>query len=161
MPSLRDIRKRIRSVKNTQKITKAMKMVAAAKLRRAQERMLGARPYAHMIHDVVTRLAAHVGSNDFDKHPLLRAHPNPKKVLLVVITSDRGLAGGFNSNITRRADRFLWEEKSRFTDIKLAVIGRKGRDYFRRSRGDALQEHVGVFDDLTFKRVQDISNAIL
>ncbi|MEW5853893.1 MAG: ATP synthase F1 subunit gamma [Myxococcota bacterium] len=157
MPSLRDIRKRIRSVKNTQKITKAMKMVSAAKLRRAQERLIAARPYANQLHDVVSHLAARVG--DTEKYPLLRSHPHPRKVLLVVITSDRGLAGGFNSNVIRRAERFLWEEKSRYPDIRVAVIGRKARDYFKKGH-PTMQEHVGVFESLTFARAKEIADAI-
>jgi F-type H+-transporting ATPase subunit gamma len=81
--------------------------------------------------------------------------------MLVVITSDRGWAGGFNSNITRRADRFLWEERERYPEIRLAVIGRKGRDYFKRRVGDKMQEHVGIFEDLTFARCKKVAEAIL
>lgn len=160
MPSLRDIRKRIRSVKNTQKITKAMKMVAASKLRRAQENVVAARPYADKLMQVVGQVASRLTPDDLEKFPLARRHPDPKKVLLVVVTSDRGMAGGFNSNIIRRAERFLWEEKARYPDIRLAVVGRKGRDAFRR-QGYTMQEHVGVFEDLSFKRCNDIAQAIL
>ena len=161
MPSLRDIRKRIKTVKNTQKITKAMKMVAASKLRRAQERLVAARPYADKLHEVVGHVAARVGVDDLEAFPLLRHAENPRRVLLVVVTSDRGLAGGFNSNVIRRAERFLWEERERFPEIQLAVIGRKGRDHFRRTRQAALQEHAGVFEDLTFARVRKIADSIV
>src|SRR5580658_6153107 len=99
MPSLRDIKRRITSVKNTQKITKAMKMVAAAKLRRAQEAILAARPYAKNMDKVLASLAARAESQD---HPLLAVRP-PKRVELILLTSDRGLAGAFNSNVIRRA----------------------------------------------------------
>jgi F-type H+-transporting ATPase subunit gamma len=160
MPSLRDIRKRIKSVKNTQKITKAMKMVSAAKLRRAQEALNAARPYADKLMAVMGRVSARMTPDDLEKHPLLRARPDPKKVLLVVMTSDRGMAGAFNSNIIRRAERFLWEEKGRYTEIRVAVIGRKGRDAFRRG-GHNAQEHVGVFEDLNFRRCRAIAEAIL
>ncbi|MBI5494120.1 MAG: ATP synthase F1 subunit gamma [Deltaproteobacteria bacterium] len=160
MPSLRDIRKRIKSVKNTQKITKAMKMVAASKLRRSQEALMAARPYADKLVHVVGHVAARLGPDDLEKFPLLRHHPSPRKVLLVVITSDRGMAGAFNSNIIRRAERFLWEEKERHPEIRLAVIGRKARDAFRRS-GHKAQEHVGVFESLTFARCKEIAASIL
>lgn len=159
MPSLRDTRKRIKSVKNTQKITKAMKMVAAAKLRRAQERLVAARPYSDKLHDVVSRLASRAGALA-QEHPLLRSHPNPRKVLLVIITSDRGLAGGFNANVTRRAERFFWEEKQKYPDIQLAVVGRKGRDAFKRTRPDLI-EHTGVFENLTFERAKAIADDII
>jgi F-type H+-transporting ATPase subunit gamma len=159
MPSLRDIRKRIKSVKNTQKITKAMKMVAASKLRRAQERLVAARPYADKLSDVVSHVAARVGPEEIESLPLLRRVANPKKVLLIVITSDRGLAGGFNSNVLRRAERFLWEEAERFSEIRLATVGRKARDHFRRI-GKQAQEHVGVFEDLTFARCKKIADEI-
>src|SRR4051794_39163577 len=122
MASLRDIRKRIRSVKNTQQITKAMKMVAAAKLRKAQEAIIAARPYAQMLERIIGELAARSGGV---AHPLLQAR-DIKRVELVVLTSDRGLAGGFNSNVLRRASRFLNENGDK--QIRLSTIGRKGHD---------------------------------
>src|SRR5215475_999202 len=105
MPSLIDFRRRIRSVKNTQQITKAMKMVAAAKLRRAQDAIIAARPYAQSLDQMIADLAAR---SEGLAHPLLTARP-ARKVDVIVLTSDRGLAGGFNSNITRRVSRFLYE----------------------------------------------------
>jgi F-type H+-transporting ATPase subunit gamma len=161
MPSLRQTRKRIKSVRNTQKLTKAMKMVSAAKLRKAQERLLATRPYAHQLRDVVARLAARVGALGGEEHPLLRSHDPPRRIMLVVVTSDRGLAGSFNSNITRRAERFLAEEAHRFEAVQLSVIGRKGRDHFRRTRTGSLQEHVGVIDNLVFPRVREIAESIV
>jgi len=158
MASLRDIRKRIKSVKNTQKITKAMKMVAAAKLRRAQERLVAARPYSDKLHAVVSHLALRIGG-DVENHALLRKHANPRKVLLVVITGDRGLAGGFNSNVMRRAERFLWEEKPKYEEIRVAVVGKKGRDALKRS-GREFHEHVGVLENLTFSKAKEIADAI-
>ena len=120
MASLRDIRKRIRSVRNTQQITKAMKMVAAAKLRKAQDAILSARPYAQMLDHIISEV---VGRAEWLAHPLLVARPL-KKVELVVITSDRGLAGGFNSNVLRRALRFFYDQQPSYGKIEISTIGR-------------------------------------
>src|ERR1700691_1849420 len=112
MPSLIDIRRRIRSVKNTQQITKAMKMVSAAKLRRAQERAIAARPYGAMLQQILANVAAAAGpSAEGDSHPLLAVRPE-KRILLIVVTADRGLAGGFNSNLIKLAQRFMDEHRS-------------------------------------------------
>src|SRR5688500_13019148 len=113
MPSTKDIRKKISSTKNTQQITKAMKMVAAAKLRRSQMAITNARPYAYKIHSVLYRLAAGMESS----HPLMAKVENPKKLLLVVLTSDRGLAGAFNGNIIKFTDRFYRENKGKYETI--------------------------------------------
>jgi F-type H+-transporting ATPase subunit gamma len=129
MPSLKAIRNRIKSVKNTQKITKAMKLVAAAKLRRAQDAVVASRPYASRIRDVIGGLA---GSVDPEAFPLFRRTHPPRKCLVIPITSDRGLAGAFNSSIIRRTELFLREQASHYDEIGLAPIGRKGRDHFRR-----------------------------
>jgi F-type H+-transporting ATPase subunit gamma len=141
MPSLRDIRRRIRSVRNTRQITKAMKVVAASKLRRAQEQILAARPYARKMLDVMASLAARV---ERERHPLL-AKREVRRVELVVITGDRGLAGAFNSNILREADRLLRRESEAGHEPRLNLIGRKGRDYYRRRPWPRDQEIVGVF----------------
>jgi F-type H+-transporting ATPase subunit gamma len=124
MASLRDIRARIRSVKNTQQITKAMKMVAAAKLRRAQDAIVAARPYAQLLDQVMAELAAR--SEGELAHPLMSGRPI-KNVELVVLTSDRGLAGGFNSNVLRRAARFVNENQGKW-NIRVSTLGRKGHD---------------------------------
>ena len=116
MPSLRDIRNRIGSVKSTRQITKAMKMVAAAKLRRAQDAVLKTRPYAQLLEQALTRVAARAAAEEGATHPLLVQRP-AKVAEVVVITSDRGLAGGFNSNIIRRAQRFLVEAKGGNVDL--------------------------------------------
>src|SRR6266849_2550900 len=113
MASLRDIRKRIRSVRNTQQITKAMKMVSAAKLRKAQDAILAARPYAKMLDQVIADV---VSRAELLSHPLMAVRP-AKKVQLVVLTSDRGLAGGFNSNVLRRATRFLVDHRHVYEQI--------------------------------------------
>src|SRR5689334_17712559 len=112
MPSLKVIRKRIASVKNTKKITAAMKLVAAARLRRAQDAILAARPYADRLGEVVADIAARAG----DAHPLLAQREETKKIALVIITSDRGLCGGFNSNLIRRTERFLVDNQDKFED---------------------------------------------
>jgi F-type H+-transporting ATPase subunit gamma len=139
MASLRDIRKRIRSVKNTRQITKAMKMVAAAKLRKAQDAILAARPYAETLDQIISDLAARSGDESL-AHPLLTARP-VRKVELVLLTSDRGLAGGFNSNVIRRANRFLYENTN-LERIQLSTVGRKGNDFFR-NRGQAIRKDFG------------------
>lgn len=138
MASLRDIRKRIRSVKNTRQITKAMKMVAAAKLRKAQEAIIAARPYAQMLDQIISDLVARSGDEGL-AHPLLTSRP-VQKVELVLLTSDRGLAGGFNSNVIRRASRFLYENAK--LDVQLSCVGRKGLDFFRQ-RGQSIRKDFG------------------
>ena len=141
MPSLIDIRRRIRSVKNTQQITKAMKMVAAAKLRRAQERVIAARPYSAMMQRMLSNLAAAVtGLDVVAGHPLL-ARREEKNIQLVLLTSDRGLAGSFNSNLIKAAQRFMAEHPGH--KIFIEAVGRKGRDFFRK-RADVSGEVTGL-----------------
>ncbi|MGA2103425.1 MAG: F0F1 ATP synthase subunit gamma [Candidatus Sulfotelmatobacter sp.] len=133
MPNILDIRRRIRSVINTRQITKAMKVVSAAKLRRAQERALAARPYAQMLTNVLKSLVARAEIYDPEtgepKHPLL-AQRAEKNILLIVVTGDKGLAGAFNANITKAASRFLESKAGKNVDIE--AVGRKGRDFLRR-----------------------------
>lgn len=131
MPSLKDIKKRISSVKNTQQITKAMKMVSAAKLRRAQDAVTAARPYADKMNDVLSSLALR---EDADSHPLLEERGHGK-ALIVLITGDRGLCGGFNTNISKAAERFIRENKDGYESYELLIVGRKGRDYLKRRPG--------------------------
>jgi F-type H+-transporting ATPase subunit gamma len=161
MPALIDIRRRIRSVKNTQQITKAMKMVSAAKLRRAQEAMFAARPYARKMMEVLNSLATRAQP---DSHPLLQVHDDAK-VLLVVITADKGLCGGFNANIIRAATRFLEEqergEPRRERRMELDLVGRKGRDFFRRRRYRVRSEHIGLFQSLQFPAAQRIAQSLI
>jgi F-type H+-transporting ATPase subunit gamma len=151
MPALIDIRRRIRSVKSTQQITKAMKMVSAAKLRRAQEAMFAARPYARKMMEVLNELAARAPAN---AHPLLEERGDGK-VLLVVVTSDKGLCGGFNANIIRAAARFIDERRN--LELSLALVGRKGRDAFKRQALKVRSEHVGVFQALKYTTAQAIA----
>ncbi|HEY5975516.1 MAG TPA: ATP synthase F1 subunit gamma [Geobacteraceae bacterium] len=127
MPSLKSIKKRISSVKNTRQITKAMKMVSAAKLRRAQENVVAARPYAKKLGEVLERLSQNV---EHDCSPLLQQRTK-ERGLLIVVTSDRGLCGGFNANICKAADRFLKEKKDEFSELSVITIGRKGYDFLK------------------------------
>ena len=159
MPSLKDIRKRIASVKNTQKITRAMKMVAAARLRRAQQRILELRPYAVKTMDVLSAVASRV-SEEEDAHPLL-ARREPKNVMLVVLTSDRGLAGAFNANINKAAFKRWQQLESEGRSVSFAVIGRKGRDYLRRRKAKIEKDFTGVFEDLTIDRAGEIGRYIV
>ena len=144
--SLRDIRKRIASVRSTRQITKAMKMVAAAKLRRAQENILANRPYAAKMLEVLRNLAARTSP---DAHPLLYRR-DPRRIELVVLTSDRGLCGAFNMNLIQRAERFLAEEKAGVESLSLSFIGRKGRDYFRKKKVTIRQEHVNLYGKVDY-----------
>ncbi|HET6567374.1 MAG TPA: ATP synthase F1 subunit gamma [Rhodothermales bacterium] len=156
MASLRDIRTRINSFKSMQQVTRAMKMVAAAKLRRAQEQIFRTRPYAYMIGDIVNRLKGRV---DPEAHPLLQGRPDVDAVLLVVVTADRGLAGAFNANIVKLTEQTINE---RFADVKaqgklyLMCIGRKGREHFARRGYQLAGDFRGVFDDLKFATARAI-----
>jgi F-type H+-transporting ATPase subunit gamma len=159
MPSLIDIRRRVRSVKNTQQITKAMKMVSAAKLRKAQEKAIAARPYAKMLHQILANVAeAAASAGDGETHPLLAVRPE-KKILLVVITADGGLAGGFNANLIKMAHGFAKERNN--DDLSFELIGRKGRDYFRKRYTHIAGEHTDVFRNVKFEDAEKIANAII
>jgi len=152
MPSLIDLRRRIRSVKNTGQITKAMKMVAASKLRRAQERVTNARPYAIQLKRVLSSAATRV---DASIHPLLtvrEATPN-SKTLVIVVTGDKGLCGGFNTNIIKAAGAFVHETK---TPCEFGLVGRKGRDFFVRRGFSVAFEQVGIFHTLRFEDAKTI-----
>jgi F-type H+-transporting ATPase subunit gamma len=139
MANLLDIRRRIKSVKNTQQITKAMKMVSAAKLKRAQERAVSARPFATKMAEVLTGLATHAGE-DFH-HPLMDARGN-ERYLLVLVTADKGLAGAFNANLIKAAQAFVNEHADK--SIGILAVGRKGRDFFRRRGAEIVGEYVGL-----------------
>lgn len=144
MPSLRDYRDRIKSVKSTRKITSAMKMVAASKLRKAQEQAEASQPYAQAMADMLARVAKNVVINEASSK-LLAGTGSEQKHLLVVVTADRGLCGGFNGNLSKEALSKAKSLKAEGKDVSLICVGRKGRDFFRRSHGDAiLQSFVGV-----------------
>ena len=156
MPALIDIRRRIRSVKSTQQITKAMKMVSAAKLRRAQEAMFAARPYARKMMEVLNSLASRANP---EAHPLLQDR-GAGRVLLVVITGDKGLCGAFNSNIIRTATRFLTERPA--GTAELGLVGRKGRDFFRRRAFKIRAERVGLFSStLRYSAARELAGELM
>ena len=158
MPSLIDLRRRIRAVKSTQQITKAMKMIAASRLKRAQERVVAARPYAQRMQAVLNSLAARV---DPDAHPLLRAGGAGGRPLLIVVTADRGLCGSFNSNVMKAAGQFILNETRGGGGIALGLIGRKGRDFFRRRGFEVRSEQVGIFQRLAFSHAAEVANAAI
>jgi F-type H+-transporting ATPase subunit gamma len=157
MANLRAIRKRISSVKSTQQITRAMKVVSAAKLRRAQDGINAARPYARKMREVVTAVAGRAGS---DAHPLLTAR-EAKKLALLVVTSDRGLCGSFNSGLTRAVYRFLNEHRGEYEEITLFVVGRKGRDFFRRREIPIRQEYLGVLGAVSRRHAETVANDLV
>jgi F-type H+-transporting ATPase subunit gamma len=154
--SLRDIRNRIGSVKSTRQITKAMKMVAAAKLRRAQDAVLKTRPYAMLLDQALARVAQRAAADETAPHPLLEQR-KARTAEVVVITSDRGLAGGFNSNIARRAQRFLVESADCYSRVQLATIGRKGRDFFRARKLEVRKDFSGIHADLRYEKAEAIA----
>ncbi|HEX9458185.1 MAG TPA: ATP synthase F1 subunit gamma [Thermoanaerobaculia bacterium] len=155
MPSTIDIRRRIRSVKNTQQITKAMKMVAAAKLRRAQERMFAARPYAGGLRQVLASVATRV---DISAHPLLQTREPERNVVVVVVTADRGLCGAFNANVIRAAQNFIRENA--FEGVELLTIGRKASDFFRR-RTIRIRRNVLVAQALSLEVAREIADSLI
>jgi F-type H+-transporting ATPase subunit gamma len=159
VPSLRDIRNRIGSVRSTRQITRAMKMVSAAKLRRAQDAILRTRPYVQLLDQMLGKVAARAEQDHGAEHPLL-ATRKPRSIEVVVITSDRGLAGGFNSNIARRTQRFLVENAERFEKVALSTIGRKGRDYFRARRTEIRHDYTGVHADLRYEKGEAIAEEL-
>ncbi len=155
MATLRDIRRRIRSVESTQKITRAMKLVAAAKLRRAQERILAARPYATKMAELLSNLVSAAGTADGAAHPLLEQRDGPRRQI-VVITADRGLAGAFNSNILRRSLEFIRASKA--PDVTLVVVGRKARDFYRRRQWTVKRDMIGFWDRLAYEHARELAD---
>ena len=156
MPSLIDLRRRIRAVKSTQQITKAMKMIAASRLKRAQERVVAARPYAQRMLRLLNGLVAR---EDPESHPLLRKPEQPDShPLIVIISADRGLCGGFNSNIIKAAGHFILEDGRKPDDVALGLVGRKGREFFRRRAFDVRYERTGIFQQLAFSHAVEIAD---
>jgi F-type H+-transporting ATPase subunit gamma len=159
MPRLIDIRRRVRSVKNTQQITKAMKMVSAAKLRRAQDQAIAARPYGVLLRQMLANVAqAAVNDPDAGANPLLAIRPE-QRILLVVITADSGLAGAFNSNLIKLAHRFA--EEHRDATLTFELIGKKGVNYFRRRFSGISGTHTDLFRRVKFDDAERIANAII
>ncbi len=157
MPSLQHLRRKIGAITNTQKITKAMKMVAAAKLKRAQARILAARPYAHKMRNVLANLSRRVNRAS---HPLLQKRAG-EVLEVVVVTSDRGLCGAFNANILRKATEFLQGCEARRARVTVSVVGRKGRDYFRRRHWPIRHQWTDVFDRLSYEHGLDIGQDLI
>ena len=158
MPSLKDIKKRIGSVKSTQQITKAMKMVAAAKLRRAQDAAVSARPYAEKLQEVMSNLAQR---EEADGHPLL-SQRGTGRALIVLMTADRGLCGGFNASVSKEAERFIRDNKQGFDDIDLLIIGRKGRDFLKSRVGENITKvYENITTDATYKTAQLIGQEVV
>jgi F-type H+-transporting ATPase subunit gamma len=159
MPSLIDIRRRVRAVKSTQQITKAMKMVAASRLRRAQERVQQARPFATEMRRVLASLASRV---DQAAHPLLDERTEPRahgKALLIVITADRGLCGSFNTNVIKASGIFITERRGR--QVSLGLVGRRGRDFYARRGFEVRYEQVNLFAHLNFDNAREIARAAI
>jgi F-type H+-transporting ATPase subunit gamma len=152
MATLRDIQRRIRSVQSTQKITRAMKLVAAAKLRRAQERILAARPYATKMAELLGNL---VSGAESAGHPLLEQREGPRRQI-VIIAADRGLAGAFNSNILRRAVDLIRESSA--AEVTLVVVGRKVRDFFRRRPHTIKRDMIGFWDRLAYSHACELAD---
>jgi len=158
MPSLIDLRRRIRAVKSTQQITKAMKMIAASRLKRAQDRVIAARPFAQRMLKVLNGLVSRV---DADTHPLLQLPDQSTGTpLLIVISADRGLCGSFNSNIIKAASQFIVTE-GQGREVALGLIGRKGRDFFRRRGFDVRYEATGIFQRLSFADAAAIADSAI
>jgi F-type H+-transporting ATPase subunit gamma len=156
MANLKSIKKRIVSVKNTRQITKAMKMVSAAKLRRAQENVVAARPYAKKLGEVLQRLA---GSQEADGHPLLEKR-DAEKALVILVTSDRGLCGGFNANISKAAERFIKERKADYTEISLLTVGRKGYEFLK-NRQTIRKNFSGVLSNLNYQTAAMLAQEVI
>jgi F-type H+-transporting ATPase subunit gamma len=153
--TLRDIRRRIRAVQSTQKITRAMKLVAAAKLRRAQERILEARPYAHKMSDLLGNLALRTAP---ERHPLLARREGGRRQI-VIITADKGLCGAFNTNVIRRSLEFI--RQSEEASLTLVVVGRKARDHYRRRPWTVKSEMLGFFDRLAYAHAAELSTRLI
>lgn len=157
MPTLRDIKRRIKAVESTSKITKAMKMVAAAKFRKAQQRMFEMRPYADKMNSVLSNLA---GVAEGDIHPLLEARPR-KTVEVLVITSDRGLCGAFNTNILKAASRHVNELKQEGFDVTISSVGRKARDYYKRRNIALRKSWTGISGKISYSSAQEIADDVI
>ncbi len=157
MASLKDIRLRIDSTKNTQQITKAMKLVSAAKLRKAQHNITNMRPYALALKSVIANIAA----TQKVSHPLMIKKDNVKNVLLVVLTSDRGLCGGFNSSINKFADKYIIENKNNFEKIEFIFIGKRGADYFSRKNVKGLESITKLDKDISFELAHSVATKLI
>lgn len=157
MATLRDIKRRIKAVQSTSKITKAMKMVSAAKFRKAQQRMFELRPYAERMGNILSSLA---GGAEAEIHPLLAVRPR-KNIEVLVITSDRGLCGAFNTNILKAGTKYIAELKKEGYEVGISCVGRKARDYFRRRNVELKKAWTGISGKISYENAQDISSEII
>jgi F-type H+-transporting ATPase subunit gamma len=157
MPSLKDIRLRIDSTKNTQAITRAMKLVSAAKLRRAQHNIVNLRPYAHSL----LTLIADVRATQQVEHPLLTATDEPKRILLVIVTSDRGLCGAFNTNINKNAERWYRANAAKFEKVDVLFVGRRGADYFRRHQVKPVDTILNLARDVSYSLGEKVADRVM
>jgi F-type H+-transporting ATPase subunit gamma len=157
MASLKSIKKRIVSVKSTRQITKAMKMVSAAKLRRAQDNVVAARPYARKLHEVMERLAQ---SQESDPHPLMVRRETSPRALIVLVTSDRGLCGGFNANISKAVERFIVEHRDDYSAVSITTIGRKGYDFLK-NRQKILNNYAGIISKPTYQAAALVAQEVI
>jgi F-type H+-transporting ATPase subunit gamma len=157
MPSLKSIKKRIVSVKSTRQITKAMKMVSAAKLRRAQENVVAARPYASKLREVMERLAQ---SQESDPHPLMVRRETSPRALIILVTSDRGLCGGFNANISKATERFIREHHNDYSEVSVLTIGRKGYDFLK-NRQTIKKNYSGIISKPTYQVAALIAQEVI
>src|SRR3990167_3683827 len=155
MTSLRDIKRRIRSVKNTQQITRAMKLISATKMKKAQEAIVATRPYALKMLNVMSSLACRVETT---AHSLLSLREE-KNVMIIVITSDKGLCGGFNGNIIRKTMRLMEEKKD--CNISLLVVGKKGRDYFRTKKYNITKDYIDLFRAFSYQKASPIIKDVI
>jgi F-type H+-transporting ATPase subunit gamma len=155
---IRQLRRRIRSVKSTQKITRAMEMIAASLISKAQRRVNEARPYAEQIHEVIKGLAV---SNEVADHPLLAPHETVTTVGIVVITSDRGLAGAYNANVLKRAERLIREEEQAGHAVRLYLVGRKGEGYFKFRGRTGERKWQGISDQPAYVDAQSVASAVM
>src|SRR5438552_11003557 len=161
MASLRAIRTRIKSVRNTQKITKALKLVSAPKLRCAQDAVVRTRPYAQGLDELLASLAGARAAAEMPPHPLMEVRENPRRIEVVLLTSDRGLCGGFNSNIIRRAQRFVVEEGDKFESVQFSTIGRRGRDFAKKRGIETRKDYVGFFGRLRYPMAKEVADELI
>jgi F-type H+-transporting ATPase subunit gamma len=162
MANLKAIRIRITSVRSTRQITSAMKMVSAAKLRKAQDKILRLRPYANKLHEILVNLSQSLAESEIEN--IYSRMSAPEKILIVVVTSNRGLCGAFNSNVMKEVKRVISEkynEQFRKGNLLLLTIGKRGYDYFRKQKLKMLQEHNQLFNDLTFKNVSAVAELVM
>ena len=159
MPSLIDLRRRIRSIKNTQQITKAMKMVSAAKLRRAQDRVIAARPYAAMLRKMLANVITAAADDDEAAASPLLSNRAENRIQLLLLTSDSGLAGAFNSNVIKGAQKFIADHPN--AKVEFEVLGRKGRDYFRKRSAVITGEYLGIFKKPVYTDAADIAKKVV